>query len=418
MLKNKIIYNPSSEWRLNLIKAKGSFLWDDKGNKFIDFTSGWNVTNLGWNNSEIKQAIINQARKNIYAPMETTDVVQKELAEYLTNLLPKELNTVGRATGGTEANEEAIKTARAFTRRKKIIGFKDTYHGQSYATMSLGYLPEYIENMGIGPMVPEFIQLDFPNTYRTKKTPDKLLSDFASALENILRKKDIAAIVTEAGIITGWGSTYLAPNGYLKLVSSLTKKYGTLLILDEVGTGFSRLGKLFGMQIDEVIPDIVTFAKGLSNGAAAIGAMVTKKEIAEKIFAKTNLTSTFGWTPIACAAALKVLQIHKRDKVWEKAKKDGEYLLNTLKNELKNNPSVGDIRGIGMEIGIDFVKDIKSKEKNTYLVKKIISLGMKKGLYLNGDFESNIQLMPPLTIDRKTLDQGLEILIEIIKKSD
>src|SRR3989344_1972702 len=179
MLKNKIIYNPSSEWRLNLIKAKGSFLWDDKGNRFIDFTSGWNVTNLGWNNSEIKQAIINQARKNTYTPMETTDSIQKELAENLTNSLPKELDVVARATGGTEANEEAIKTARAFTGRKKIIGFKDTYHGQSYATMSLGYLPEYIENMGIGPMVPEFIQLDFPNIYRTKKTPVQLLSDFA-----------------------------------------------------------------------------------------------------------------------------------------------------------------------------------------------------------------------------------------------
>lgn len=414
MLRNKIIYNEYSPWKFTITKAKGSYLWDENNTKLIDFTSGWNVTNLGWNNPEITDAVIRQVKKNHYAPMWTNDPVQEEYAKELIDVLPKELCAVGRATGGTEANEEALKTARAFTGRKKIIGFKNTYHGQSFGTMSIGYLPEYVTS--ISPLVGDFIQMDFPETYRDNRSGNAILKDFADKLESFLAKKNVAAIVCEAGIVTGWGDTRVAPKGFVQLVRRLTKKYDTLMILDEVGTGFSRCGKLFGFEIEDIVPDIVTFAKGLSNGVAAVGAMVTKKEIADVTYNKSNVTSTFGWVPVACAASLKVLQIHKRDKVWEKVNKDGNHIINTLKEKLLNNPFVGDIRGYGMEIGLEFVRDKETKAKKPELLLEVINEAKKQGLHLVGDNESVIQIMPPLVIESSALDMGLEILITTVNK--
>lgn len=416
MIKKQLLYNGFSDWRFDISKASGSFIWDGNGNKLIDFTSAWNVTNLGWNNQEIIQAVVTQARKNTYVPGWTADPIQNKLAKKLTDSLPQELTIAVRATGGTEANEEAIKTARSYTGRKKILGFRDHYHGHSLAVTAIGYPPEYTAWKRFGPIPGELIHIDYPNMYRTNKKPDELLVDFSTKLESILKKSDVAAIVTEAGIITGWGSTYVAPKGFLKTVRKLTARYGTLLILDEVGTGFSRCGKLFGMELEAITPDIVTFAKGMSNGASAIGAMVTTTEIGQKTWNKSQIYSTFGWTPIACAAVLKSLEIHKRDRVWKKAEKDGKYIIRILKKELGDNLKVGNIRGIGMEIGIDFVKSKKTKEKNKQLAEKIVDETLKKGLHTISDHDSTIQLMPPLTIERKTLDKGLEILIDVIKK--
>lgn len=413
MIKNKLVFNDATDWAFDLKKAKGSTIWTKDGQELIDFTSAWNVVNLGWNNDEVAEAMIEQAKENVQGILWSSDDIQIKYVDALTKVLPDSLNTVVRATGGTEANEEALKTARAFTGRKKFIGFKDTYHGQSFGAMAIGYRSEFVT--AIEPLVPGFIQIDFPQTYRTDKSPKQVLEGFASRLESLLVKKDVAAVVTEAGIITGWGSTYIAPKGYLKLVRELTQKYGTLIILDEVGTGFSRCGKMFGMEIENVVPDIVTFAKGISNGAAAIGAMITKKEIIEATVDKTNLTSTFGWTPVGCAAGLRVLEVHQRDRIWKKAQKDGQYIMEFLKQKALPHPKVGDVRGLGMEIGLDIVKDRSTKEADPEAAKKLIQQAYKNGLHIVLGDGGNIQLMPPLTIDRKTLDIGLDILIDCLQ---
>ncbi|OGM60098.1 hypothetical protein A3A75_01700 [Candidatus Woesebacteria bacterium RIFCSPLOWO2_01_FULL_39_10] len=414
MIKNNIIYNSASDWSFNLKKAKGSYIWTTTDKKILDFTSGWNVTNLGWNNSEINKALIDQVRKNVYAPMETADSMQNDLAEKLTNSLPPSLTAVGRTTGGVESNEEAIKTARAFTKRSKILGFHHGYHGQSISMLSA--VLEENEMKEIGPQISSVVRMEYPAVFRSKLSEEELLREFGEKLEKILKYEDIAAILSEPGIITGWGSTYVAPKGFTTLVRQLTKKYGTLLILDEVGTGFSRCGELYGMHIEDIVPDVVTFAKGFSNGAAAIGAMVTTSEIADKTWQVTNLQSTFGWTPVACAAALKNLQIHLRDKVWEKSKKDGEYMKKVLTKELWNLDNVGDVRGYGMEIGICFVDNKDKRTPDENLAKKVVSDAFQKGLYILYGSDGNIQLMPPLIINRKDLDKGLEILINTVKK--
>lgn len=415
MIKNHIIYTNFLDYQFTLKKAQGSFLWTKEGKKLIDFTSGWNVTNLGWNHPEINGAVAKQANKNVYAPMWSADPIQEEYAKELISSLPKELDAICRATGGTEANEEALKIARAVTGRKKIIGFRDSYHGQSFGSIALGTRAEWATE--ISPLVPEFIQIPYPSMYASKKSEKETLADFLILLEVWLKKKDIAAIVTESGIITGWGTTDVAPREYLTEVRKMTKKYGTLLILDEVGTGFSRCGKLFGMELEGVVPDIATFAKGISNGAAPIGACVVNSRVVEPVIGKIKLVSTFGWTPLACAAGLATLRVHKRDKVWQLAQRNGRYLMEELKKRMLGLPKVGGVYGVGMEIGVRFILDKKSRKFDDSFAIKVRDQADELGLHLAWGGDGNIQIMPPLTTPKRVLQEGLDIFVDSVRKS-
>ena len=412
MIKHNIVYNPVVDWRFDLEKAQDSYLWDKDGNKYIDFSSGWNTTNLGWNNQEVNQAVADQSEKNVYAPMWTADEVQIEYAKALTDAFPKDLDCVCRATGGTEANEMALKIARAVTGRQQIVSFAHTYHGQSFGTLALGFVPAYVK--AIAPLVPEFIQLDYPNAYGSEESEATILTNFLEKLEEVLKTEKVAAVFTEPGLITGWGSMLVAPKGYLTAVRKLTEKYGTLLVVDEVGSGFSRTGKLFGIEHENVVPDIVTLAKGISNGATPIGAVVTKSSLVEKHAGSFKPTATFGWTPLACAAALKTLQIHQRDKVWEEAKRKGDLVRSMLMAELDGNPNMKNLRGWGLEIAFDISQENKEVEDNSDLSTIIINKCFENGLHL-ADAGDCIQIMPPLTTPDEVLEEGTKILIKVIK---
>ncbi|MBU4579481.1 aspartate aminotransferase family protein [Patescibacteria group bacterium] len=402
MIENSIVYRNLKKYNFfRMSRAEGSLIWDMEGKKYIDFTSAWNVTNLGWNNPEVNEAIAKQTKKNVQGLLWGSDPIQEEYAHKLTSALPEKLDACTKATGGTEAIEEAMKIARAATGRKKIIGFKGSYHGQSFASLALGYSPQMVER--IEPLVPEIIQLEFP----TEKAGEENFKNFISNLEEMLIHRDVAAIVTEPGIITGWGSTLIAYPGFLKKVRELTEKYGTLLIVDEVGTGFSRTGKLFAIEHENVVPDMIALAKGISNGASAIGTVVGNSELFKSTFPYINIISTFGWTPISCAAALTTLEIHQRDKVWEQAEAKGKYIMEKLTPLVGN--SIVDLRGQGMEIGIGL--------KDAETARKTIDVAFEKGLHIVVGAEHNLQIMPPLTISQKVLDQGLEILIGILRES-
>jgi 4-aminobutyrate aminotransferase-like enzyme len=407
MIRNHIIYTSFSDWRIRVTRAEGSSIWDQDGNQLIDFTSSWNVTNLGWNHPQLQQAAIEQMQKNAYAPLWGSDLVQEQYAEALVKSLPAGLTAIGRATGGTEANEEAIKTAKAFTGRRKILSFNNTYHGQSENTLALGCWSE--TQLKENPAYHNFVRLDFPRATDNPQENEQILTRFSAQLETALSQSDIAAIVTEAGIISGFGTAFLAPPGFLTEVRRLTKKYGTLLILDEVGTGFSRCGALYGMNLENVTPDIVTFAKGATNGQAVLGTMVTTDEIANATLERTDLISTFGWSPVACAVALKTLQIHQEERLWERAASEGQYLLQTLQDQLQTTRIIDSIYGKGMILGIHF------KDTSGALVTKITEQAQQKGLHIVCDVQSTIQLMPALNIPRSVLDQGIDILTTTIK---
>jgi len=408
MITNNIVYTKFSAYRFNIKKAQDSYLWDDSDKRYIDFTSGWNVTNLGWNNKEVIDAGIKQLHINSYSPMWALDKTQDIYAQSLTKALGHNLTVVARATGGMESIEMAIKTARAYTGRKKILGFFEQFHGSSINALSLGYRPEWISRLTDARL--DFVHLEYPRLYKSKKTEKELLQELELQLETALKNADVAAVVTEVGIITGWGSTHVAPSGFIDIIRKVTKKYGTLLIIDEVGTGFSRLGSLFGIHHVNVDPDIVCLAKAIANGSGVMAAMITTKKIAEATYLTSNLQSTFGWNPVACAMAQKTLEIHQRDRVADQAKEKGKYIMDVLKKELKDAAIVGDIRGIGMEIGVD-MKDVKPER-----VVKMVEDAFSSGLHIVCDYTSNIQLMPPLTIEKEVLDKGLDILISVINK--
>lgn len=412
MIKNHIAYN--TEWLFTVTRAEGSYLWDQNDRKILDFSSGWNVANLGWNHPEVNEAMMMQIKKNVYVPMETGTAIQYEYAEALLGALPKELDVISRVTGGTEANEQAIKIARAATGRKKIIGFYDTYHGESLGDLSIGYRQNYVAK--ISPLVPEFIQLNYPTTFLSRMSEEETLAVFLNELEEALKQKDVAAIVTEPGMITGWGSTYVAPKGFLTGSRKLTEQYGTLLILDEVGTGFSRTGKLFGMFHENVVPDIATFAKGMCNGGAAIGAVAVKRDIIEPVEADTVLISTFGWTPVACAAALATLQVNLREKMWEQSQEKGAWLMKILTERLKDHPKVGDVRGMGMEVGVVFVNDKDELKPDISFADKVVRRALTKNLLVKLGDEGSIQLMPPLTISQQELEEGVDVFLQSIEE--
>jgi 4-aminobutyrate aminotransferase-like enzyme len=402
MIENSIVYRNLKKYNFfRVSRAEGSLIWDRDGKKYIDFTSGWNVTNLGWNHPEVNEAVIAQAKKNVQGLLWGSDPIQEEYAAQLTAALPHGLDACAKATGGTEAIEESIKVARAATGRKKIIGFRNSYHGQLFASLALGYSPEMVER--IAPLVPGFIQLDLP----LEGAGEENFKKFLDVLEDTLSLKDVAALITEPGIITGWGSTVIAYPGFLKAIREITNKYGTLLIVDEVGTGFSRTGKLFGIQRENVVPDMIVFAKGISNGASAIGTVVGNAELFKSTFQYISLISTFGWTPIACAAALKTLEIHQRDRVWEQAESKEKYIIQRLQQLVGD--SIVDLRGKGMEIGIGL--------KDAETARKVIDRAYEKGLHVVVGSEHNLQIMPPLTIPQELLEEGLEILVNILSKA-
>jgi putrescine aminotransferase len=396
MIENSIVYrNFRGKYEyLPLSKAEGSLIWDRSGKRYIDFTSGWNVMNLGWNNPEIREAVIAQAGKNAQGFLWGSDPIQEEYAAALTGALPKGLDACVKVTGGTEAVEVSIKIARVFTNRKKIIGFNGHYHGQLFASLALGASGKDREKLT--PLVPDIIPVDFPDADASEQDFEK----FTAGFEDLLSRRDVAAVVAEPGIITGWGSTLIAYPGFLTKIREITAKYGILLIVDEVGTGFSRTGRLFGIERENVVPDMIIFAKGISNGVAAIGTVVGRSEIFEPAFTDAVLVSTFGWLPIACAAALKTLQIHQRDKVWETAEEKGRYIRDKL------NGCIGDkligIAGLGMEIGLRFKDSTTAEQARKEM--------FDAGLHVVVGSQNNIQLMPPLTIPKELLDEGLEIL--------
>jgi 4-aminobutyrate aminotransferase-like enzyme len=399
MLRNKTISSDDFNF-MNVVRASGSRIWDDSGAQFLDFTSGWNVANLGWNNPEIAEAVAEQNKKLPYAHLWNSTDIQDKYAAELLGALPARLSYVARATGGTEANEMAIKTARLFTKREKILGFVGSYHGQTERLLVFNHSDMFA--------AADFGAMKFPEK-QAGVSDEKTLCDFRADLEKHLGAGDVAAIICESGIITGGGCCSVAPAGFMKVLCECAAKHGTLVILDEVGTGFSRLGTLFGMDAEGVAPDIATFAKGIANGQGALGALVTTKEIAEATHLSSILISTFGWAPASVAAASKALEIHVRDKVFEAARQNGEYIAAALNAGLKNNPKFKAVKGAGMVIGVTF-KDSETPEK-------AVKIARENGLYIVAGSATNIQLMPQLNIARAELDEGLEIFLGAIEKA-
>jgi len=396
--------------------GQGSEVWDVDGNRFIDFNAGIAVTATGHAHPTVVKAIQEQAEKFIH--MSGTDFyypVQIKLAEKLNALAPIEEETqVFFTNSGTESVEAAFKLARYYTGRPRMLAFIGGFHGRSMGALSLT-ASKYVQRQGFAPLVPGVTHVPYGYCYRCPfnlKYPhcDIACVDYIenTVFKTIVPAGEVAAIFVEP--IQGEGGYVVPPPEWHGRLKALMEKYGILYVADEVQTGFGRTGKMFAMEHWGVEPDIVTLAKGIASGMP-IGAMVARKSL--MIWPPGAHGATFGGNPVCSAAALATISLIE-DSFMENAALMGQRMMDRLNEIADDHPSIGDVRGKGLMIGIELVKDKATKERAPELRNEVIQRVFEKGLLLLGCGPNTARFMPALNIPQDIADEGLAIFEETL----
>lgn len=369
-----------SRWEVEPDQAEGSMIFDKAGKRYLDFTSGIGVCNLGHRPEAVQDAIKDQLDRYWHVSNLFIQEEQEHAAKQLAN--SANMDCVFFANSGAEANEGAIKLARKATGRKKIITFENSFHGRTFATMSATG-QEKIKT-GYGPMLETFVYLPFNDIDAIKNEVDS----------------QTAAVMLE--VVQGEGGIHIAEQAFLNEVSKLCKEHGALLIIDEIQTGIGRTGKPFAFQHFQLTPDIITSAKGLGSGLP-IGAVIGKKELAS-FFGPGSHGSTFGGNPLAIAAARATMGTIFQAEFLDEVNKKSNYLFAKLCSELKDLPGINDIKQLGMMIGLETSIDLP------ILLKELRNHGLL-ALPAGGNV---LRLLPPLTVTIAEIDEAIKILNSII----
>ena len=394
--------------------ANGIYVYDEKGKEYIDVSSQLVNVNIGFNNKNIIAAIQKQAERLAYiAPRHAFDEAGELSKLLIEEIAPKNMGKVLFTLGGSEANEFAIRFAKAFTGRDKSLSEYESYHGSSYGASSL---TGESDRASLFPTIPGFIKFPAPHLYGYDikfKTEEEATKHFLARTEYQIQQEGpdtIAALFIES--VTGSNGVYLYPKGYLKGLREITKKYGILLVCDEVMSGFLRSGDWFACQREDVEPDIITFAKGVNSAYAPLGGVLVSKEIGE-YYAQNSFTAglTYNTHPLGVAAALACIKEYKRLNVKEHVLELEPYLKQKLAELKAKHKSVGDVRSIGLFGAIEFSyskdhKDVIRKNKNgeAFLGNLIPDLRNKYGLLTMGG-GSTILVAPPLIITKEQIDE-------------
>ncbi len=399
--------------------GSGCVVKDVDGNEFIDFNSGLVVLAVGHSHPRVVKAIKDQAEKLIHYSW--TDFYYKpiiDLAEKLTEITPGSFaKKVYFCNSGAEANEAAMKMARWHTRKPLFLAYTGAFHGRSFGTMALT-ASKPVQRRHFFPLVPEVTHVPYPYCYRCPfglKYPecDMWCVDFIE--EEVLKKyhppEDTAAMFVEP--IQGEAGYVVPPDDYFQRLKKILDKYDILLADDEIQSGMGRTGRWFALEHWGVTPDIVTTAKALASGLP-IGAAVARQELMD--WEGGSHANTFGGNPVACAAALQVIDIIKEEKLMENATHQGTYLMKRLKEMQQQYPIMGDVRGKGLMIGVEFVKDPETKEPAPQEVEDITNKCFKRGLAIITAGKSAMRFAPPLIITRDIIDEGLEIFEGAVKE--
>ena len=401
-------------------EARGATLKDIAGKEYIDCFSGISVVNAGHCHPEVVNAAIEQAKKFVHVCSYVYYVpVTIELAEKLAEITPPKLQKTFFGNSGAEAVECAIKLARKFTRKYELIALMCSFHGRTLGTLSVtGQAGRRKYDMG--PYLSGVYFAPPPYCYRCpfeKSYPDcDLLC--ARSIHNVIdycTSKGVAAFIAEP--VLGEGGIIPPPLEYFKLVKEILDENGILFIDDEVQTGFGRTGKLFGIQHYGVEPDIMTLAKGIADGFP-LGACIARRDIGDS-FEPGDHLSTFGGNPVSAAAALANINVILKEKLSEQAEEKGAYIMKRL-NEMKDElPIIGDVRGKGLMIGIELVKDNVKKIPAVDETRKIRDLCREKGLLIGSGGVKGcvVRIQPPLVITKEQIDNALNILETSIKEA-
>ena len=397
-----------------IAKGKNAEIWDKNNNRYLDFVGGYAVLNTGHLNPRVIQRVKKQLNDYshscfAFAPHENA----VELCEEINKRYPINKKTkTFLVNSGAEAVENAIKIARYATGKEKIIAFKGGFHGRTYLAMGLtGKEKPYKE--GFGPF-PKFItHVDYPYHYRDI-SDEKVLKQIENTLLKKIDPNNVAAIVIE--IQLGEGGYIPATENFLKQLKKIAEQNNILLIFDEVQTGFGRTGEMFGSDKINVEPDMVTLAKGIGGGFP-LAAVVGKAEIMDSVH-DAGIGSTFGASPISCAAALGVLDVFDKDNLLEKVNKQTKIMDKSLGNIKENFDFVGDVRGYGIMKGVEIVENKDNKIPSKDLAMRIINNSKKNGLLLvNCGKEGNvIRFMGPLTTPLTQIREAMEMFNQALEK--
>jgi len=400
--------------------GRGVEVWDIDGNRFMDFAAGIAVVSTGHSHPKVIKAIQDQAEKFIHISSDFYHEIWVELGEKLNEIAPFMDNAVSFMTNsGTESVEAAIKLARHYTGRTEFIGFLGAFHGRTMGAVSFT-ASKPIYHRDFYPLMSGVVHVPFPDAYRPileskpgedyGKTVVRYIEE--QVMGHLLPPENVAGILVEP--IQGEGGYIVPTPGFFPALRELCDKYGILLIVDEVQSGMGRTGKWWAVEHFDVEPDIVTAAKGIASGVP-LGVMFARENV--MTWTKGTHGNTFGGNPIACAAALATIELIENGYL-ENAAQVGEYTLDALEEIMIRHPNIGEVRGKGLMIGVEFVKDRLTKEPDDKLRDTIVDNAFLRGLLLLGCGKSTIRIAPPLCVTQAEVDEGLAIFEDAITISE
>jgi taurine---2-oxoglutarate transaminase len=423
------LFSWSKQGGLNPIavkNAEGVYLYDYDGKRYIDFSSGLMNVNIGHGNQRITDAVVRQMQEVSYVTPSCVTKARGDLGKKLAEICPGDLNKAFFTVCGASSIENAIKLARLYTGRHKILTRYQSYHGASSAAMSASGDPRRLAVDS--QQAPNFVHFDLPYAYRFEYGEENLLKESLSSLERVIAFEgpaNIAAILLEGE--SGSSGCLKYPVGYLKGVKQLCEKHGMLFIADEVMSGLGRTGKWFGFQHHDIVPDMIAMAKGLTAGYLPFGCLMVSDRIAEKFNDQVlSIGLTYSAHPVCCAAALETLKVYEDEGMLENARKMGRYIDKRIEEMKSQHPSIGDWRNTGLLGCMELVKNRKTKDpmapfnagaSDMVVMNKVATKIRELGMYTFVRW-GYIFIAPPLCINEEQIEEGLSIISEALKIAD
>jgi len=410
--------------------AQGNYFYDPAGKKYLDFSSMFVFSNLGHADPRVVEAICRQAQRLPTAASPFATEAKAKLAKLLAEITPGDIKKTFFCTSGAEANEGAIKIARLATGKEKIIARYRNYHGSTFGAMAL---TNDFRNWASEPSIPAVIHCLDPYCYRCPFGITYPSCDLQCAkhVEEVIRfeggARRVAAFIAET--IVGANGIIVPPDGYWQSIREICDRHEMLMMCDEVMVGFGRTGRWFAIEHWGVVPDVITMAKGISSGYVPLGATSVREKVAQAFEEKAYVHGhTYSGHTLAMATGVAVIEAYKEDGLIERSAEMGEYLMEKALELMERHPSVGDVRGKGLFVGMELVKNRKTKEPlHDMLVEgprpptakmKVLGEAMKQGVYCLPGVASVIMLAPPLTITQGEIDFAMNVFDKALTIAD
>ncbi|GAB4548096.1 MAG: aspartate aminotransferase family protein [Anaerolineales bacterium] len=415
--KEYTFFSWSNQGQVNpipVVKSEGVYFWDANGKRYLDFASQLVNENIGHQHPKVVKAIQEQAGKLTFVSPGMATEPRGLLGKKLAEITPGDLKKTFFALGGAEANENAIKIARQYTGKFKVLARYRSYHGATHGAIAL--TGDY-RRFPAEPAMPGVVHILDPYCYRcpfgwTRETCHRECISHVEEIIQLEGPDQIAALILEG--VTGTNGLIVPPDDYWPRIREICDKYGILLISDEVMSGWGRTGEWFAVDNWNVVPDIITTAKGITSGYVPLGAVIVSEKIS-KYFDSHMLSAglTYNGHALACAAALATIETYEEEKIFENAKTVGKHLGKRLEEMKKKHPSIGDVRYIGMFTAMELVKNRETKEPMDLTALK--NFLVSSGVYVF-NFKNVLFVVPPLIITQEQLEDGLKVIDEGLTK--